>query len=159
MALTTDIALSLEAAIDTVDELGSTAIRRTIAQTERLNDGDGGGQAKRIYSDQANVAGGANGNLNLYTVGTTPGGGFRKVKALAIRVTAGSLVVGGGNWAGATALFADATDKIRLGAGQTLLLVASSGDGWAVGNAAGALNLVAGAAGATYEILIVGTGA
>ena len=160
MALTTDISLSLEAAIDTVDELGSTAIRRAIAQTERLNDGDGGGQAKRLYSDQVQIAGGANGNLNLFTVGTTPTGGFRgKVKALVIRVTAGALVVGGGNWAGATALFADASDKIRLAAGQTLLLVASSGDGWTVTNAAGALNLVAGAGGATYEILIVGTGA
>ena len=140
MGLTTDIALSVDAAIDTVDELGSTAIRRTVAQAARLPDGDGAGQARRVYADRVTLAAAATGHLDLYTLGTTPSGGVVKVRALVVRVIAGAITLGGGDWIAG-------------------LLTAAAGDGWNVPSAADELQITAGAAGATYEILIVGTGA
>ena len=158
MGLTTNVALQIDAALDTDSDLGSTAKRLALGLSARLPDGGGGGQAQKVFGDRRELAGGAHDSLDLYALGTDPTGGFRRVKALAIRATRGTVTVGGGNWAGATALLGGATHTVRLPEGAMLVAVAPTGDGWQVASAsADALKVTAGVGAATYEILVVGT--
>lgn len=160
MGLQTDVALRIDAALDTTVDLGTTCARYGLGLSERLEEGAGSGQAQRVWADAGSISGGDSETLSLTALaGAQPGPGLDAVKVLAIRCLTGQITIGGTGttWAGASALLGDASDTIRLPAGAMLAAVAPSGGGWTVtGGAADDLVLTAGAAQATYQVLVVG---
>jgi len=168
MALASKIVLSITSELTSALDLVESAAPHTIKKTISLATGVAADQADLIFSDQRTLGAGANEDLDLAGVLTDPFGQtvtFAKVKMIYIFAAAANgdyIQVGGAaatqfvNWV------ADATDKVNVCPGGLFLLATPTLAGYAVG--AGASDFLRitnadGAAGATYDIVIIGTSA
>ena len=133
----------------------------------QMLDGTAANKADLIFADQRAL--GASGTENLDLAGglSSPAGDtltFVKVKGIYVRAAAangGNIVVGGAASNAFQGPFAATNDKLNIPAGGYVELVAPVA-GWTVTPGTGDLLLIAnddGAAGATYDIVIIGTSA
>lgn len=168
MALVSKIVLSINATLTNALDLTSPAAAHSIKKTINLATGVAVDQADKIFSDTRTLGAGANEDLDLAGVLTDPFGivmTFAKVKMLYVFADADNgayIQVGGAvatqfvNWV------ANATDIVNVCPGGMLLLATPTLAGYAVG--AGASDFLRitnsdGGAGATYDIVIIGTSA
>ena len=166
MALVSKIVLNITSELTNAQDLTTSAAPHAIKRTISLATGVVADTADLIFSDQRTLGAGLNEDLDLAGVLLDPFGlalTFVKVKMLYVfaAATNGAYIQVGGavatqfvNWV------ADASDKVNVSAGGVLLLAAPNLAGYAVG--AGASDFLRitnsdGGAGATYDIVIIGT--
>ncbi len=133
--------------------------------TKSFGAGTGAGQIDRVFGDARTLSASATENLDL-AGGITDAFGqtitFAKVRGLLISADAGNtndVVVGGAASNAFVGPFADASDKIKIAPGASVLITAPAA-GWTVTAGTGDILLVAnGGSGTsvTYKIAIVGT--
>jgi hypothetical protein len=150
---------------DAID-LGLVSLSLNYTADSRLSNGSGANQAQSFFGDQRTLAASASENLDLSGGLTDVFGAaiaFTKIKAILVKASADNVndvVVGGHGAAAAASFFGDATDKVKVKPGGTMLLIAPDANGYAVTAATGDLLTVANSGagtGVTYDILIIGT--
>lgn len=132
-----------------------------------LTDGTGLNKAQICYHDEITLATGNSTSLDL-SGGVSHAFGaaaFTKIKAIMIcnkETTAGrSITVGAGsNCLANNAIFADVSDKIRVGPGGIFLITDPSAAGIPVTNSTADILTIANACGAdvTYDVVVIGEG-
>ncbi|KAF0129254.1 MAG: hypothetical protein FD152_2211 [Xanthobacteraceae bacterium] len=129
--------------------------------------GTGAGQADKVFSDTRSIPASSNDDLDLTSL-TDPLGAalaFAGVKAIYIEAAAANInevVVGGHDTAAFLGPFADASDKVKLKAGEVLLVTNRTAAGWAVtATTADILRIANGGSGSAvgYSIILVGDSA
>ena len=169
MSLSSTLAMSAFAELNTTLDLGSGKAPQNLARSVQLGSGTAAGQADKVFSDRRTLAASATEDLDLAGVLLDAFGAaitFVKVKGLFISAAAANtnnLVVGAASanqWA--TLLNAAGTITLRPGAG--FCAIAGPADATAYGVTAGTgdlLKVANSGAGTpvTYDVLIVGTSA
>lgn len=147
--------------------VGQPSLQFDLLKLTQLQPGTGTGYADLIYTGTRTIAASSSENLDLSGSLTGPLGStltFVKVKAILIVADAGNtnnVVVGGAGSNTFTGPFADATDKLSIPPGGSLLLT-HPGAGWTVTASTGDILLVANSSsgsGVTYKVMIIGTSA
>lgn len=162
-----DLSAVLQGTYVGTNDLGSVSFTFNKADRHQFTSGTTTGKADKLFSDSRTLAASATENLDLAGALTDPFGAaltFAKVKAIYIKASAANtnnVVVGGAGSATFLGPFADASDKISIPPGGTLMLV-HPGAGWTVTATSGDLLLVANSSSGTpitYEVVIIGTSA
>jgi hypothetical protein len=130
-----------------------------------LTDGNGANQAQAVFSDQRALGGSSNEELDLAGGLTDVYGAtitFTKIKAIFVIAAAANgdnIEVGGSVANGFDAWVGAAGDLVKVRPGGVLALIAAEATAYAVTAGTGDLLKIANAdaAGATYDIIIVGT--
>ncbi|MFD8556623.1 hypothetical protein ACFV1N_04930 [Streptosporangium canum] len=170
MSLQTRLVLSLAAMLTSAQDLASAQVPLDLRHIIRLTDGTAAGQANRIFHDRRTIAASGSESLDLAGGLTDPFGAsltFARIKLMLLIAATGNsnnVVMGGAASNGFATPFGDATDKLVIRPGATLLLAAgeADGSGYAVTTATGDLLAVAnsGAGSAvTYDIVLIGASA
>jgi hypothetical protein len=163
MALDVNLHCKITGLYTSSPDLGSLNFSPTNRAPTNLANGTGSSQANRMYSDQRTLGASASETLDLDALTDVFGASLAFVKIKSIRISAASgntnnVVVGGGDW---TAPFSDATDKLVIPPGGSIMLNAPV-SGWAVTATTADGLLVANSGAGTsvvYDIEIVGTDA
>lgn len=162
-----DLQASLVGSYTATNDLGSVTFSFNEKVRQNFIPGTTTGKADKLFSDTRTLAASATENLDLAGVLTDPFGAtatFVKVKAIYIKAAAGNtnnVVVGGAGSNTFAGPFSDATDKVVIPPGGTVLLI-HPGAGWTVTAATGDILLVANSGagtGVTYDVVLIGTSA
>ncbi|MGC5009747.1 hypothetical protein ACLQ2R_03175 [Streptosporangium sp. DT93] len=170
MTLQTKVIVSMNALLTGVQDLASAEVPLSLRQALVLADGAGAGMADRIFHDRRTIAASGSDSLDLAGGLSDPLGvslSFARLKVLLVRAAAANVnqvLVGGAASNAFAAPFGDATDKIKIPPGGTLLLAAGQADatGYAVTASTADLLLIGnGGAGSsvTYDIVLIGASA
>jgi len=133
--------------------------------SDEIAPGTSTGQANKMFSDERQIAAGSSENLDLAGGLSDPFGvalTFTKIKAIMVIADAandGLISIGGAASNAFVGPFADATDIVKLAAGE-MLLITNLGAGWTVTASTGDILKVAnsGAAQGSYKIVLIGVG-
>ncbi len=145
--------------------LGSVSFAFNQRSLSQVTSGTTVGRSDKLFSDTRTIAASSSENLDLAGVLTDPFGvvaTFGHVKAIYIKASAAnanSVVIGGAPANAFIGPFGDATDKISIPPGGSVLLV-HPGAGWAVTGGTGDILLVGNSgagSGVSYDIVLVGT--
>lgn len=159
MSLTTSLKLTLTATLTKVLDLVTSTAPLSVAKTVTMADGVSANKADSVFSDTRLVS---DGDVDLGT-GTAlkdavgdefSPAKFKLVYIEAAAANAASVVIGG--QAEPLALFVDASDKMSIPPGGVFLYAAPV-DGVAIGNNATDKLKIAGTAGDSFKITIIGT--
>jgi hypothetical protein len=165
--VTADVTAGVRGTYTGVNALGTVTYSFNQSALAQFAPGTALGKADKLFSDQRTIA--ASGTLNLDLAGTLtdPFGTTLtcvKVKTIFFVADAGNtnnVVVGGAGSNTFVGPFADATDKVAIPPGGSLLLT-HPGAGWTVTAATGDILLVAnsgGTTGVTFKVIVVCTSA
>jgi hypothetical protein len=166
MGLKLEILASIIGVVTKANDLTSVESKVNKGKKLKLVTGTGSGQADLHFADTRTLTASSSEDLDLAGGLTDPFGAaltFVKIKAILIVAAAGNandVVIGGAASNAFVGPFADATDKIKVHPGGTLLL--SDPVGWTVTAATSDLLKVAnGGSGTpvTYDIILVGASA
>ena len=133
----------------------------------RLAGGTGADQADRVAFDQSTLATSATDNIDLQTTTFTPGGaalGLVELRAFAIKADSNNednIEVSPGSSNGFTSILADASDKLIVAPGTTVVLVCPKDGKYPVSGTNKVISVTnaSSSATATYSLLLVGTSA
>lgn len=167
MTLQTKLVVSLGATLTGVQDLASAEVPLSLRYAVVLADGSAAGQADRIFHDRRTIAASGSDSLDLAGGLSDPLGAsltFARLKLLLIRAAitnTNQVLVGGAVSNAFTSPFGDATDKIKIPPGGTLLLAAGQADatGYTVTASTGDLLLLANSgagSSVTYDIVLIG---
>lgn len=169
MALSTKIALSVDATLTSALDLTTVSAPVAVRRAVRLLSGTGAGQADKLWSDTRTLAASGTEDLDLAGVLVDPFGAaitFAKVKGLFVAAAPGNTnnVVVGASATLTWAALLNATGTVTLRPGAFFLAVAGAADatGYAVGAGTSDLLKVANSGagtGVTYDIVVIGTSA
>lgn len=163
--LTASVKALITASIAGPIDVGDVRHALTYGPGVTFADGVGANQANKVFADSRNLVASASESLDL-SGGLTDALGLAlvltKVKAIMIHAASANVndvVVGGAAANGFITPFGDATDKVNVKPGGTLLLIAPDATGYAVVAGTGDLLKVANSGAGTavdYDIVIIG---
>lgn len=165
--VTVDITARMQGSFRGTNDLGTPVFPFDFRKLMQLEPGTGAGKADLMFCDERTLAASATENLDLAGSLSSPLGAtltFVKVKAIMVVAAAGNtnnVVVGGAGSNTFTGPFSDATDKLAVQPGASLLIT-HPGAGWTVTASTGDILLVANSSsgtGVTYSVCIIGASA
>jgi hypothetical protein len=130
-----------------------------------LTDGTGADKAKQMFTDQRTLAASATEDLDMSGTLTNAFGttiAFTNIKALVVSASADNtndVDVGGAASNGVISFFGDATDKLSVKPGGTIVLIAPDATGYDVTDSTADLLTITNSAGSTsvtYDIIVIG---
>ena len=164
-ALTAQLLLKLSATGSKALDLDTATDPLAVDYSQLFSSGTGANQASNLFHDSRTLAASASETLDLAGVLANAFGvtlTFTKIKALIVHAASGNtndVVVGGAATNAWVGMFSDATDKVTVKPGGTLVWIAPDANGGAVVASTGdSLQVANGGAGTgvTYDIIVIG---
>jgi hypothetical protein len=163
-----DLRINLAGILSKTSDLGTPKFDINIDEVMRVTQGTGAKQADKMVADTRTIAASSNDDLDLAGSLLDPFGVaavFAEVMAIFVRASAANtnnVVIGGHDTAAFVGPFGDASDKIVLKPGASIMIMDPTATGWAVtATTADILRLANSGAGSTvsYDIVILGRSA
>lgn len=159
-----DITLNLIGTYTGTNDLADVSASVNQRNKMSIASGNGASQADKMFSDTRTVAGSADDDLDLYGTLTDPLGAtlsFASIKAIYIKAgasNANDLSIGPAASNGFLGPWADASDRVKLKAGEVFLITNRAATGWAVtASTADILRVTnTGSGSVTYDIILIG---
>lgn len=168
MSVRGDLRINLALDYTKAADLGTAKFPISIDDVTRVAPGTGAKQADKLFSDTRTIAASSNDDLDLAGSLSDNFGAaltFAEVMAIYVKASAANtnnVVIGGHDSAPFLGPFADATDKIVLKPGASILIKDETAAGWPVtATSADILRLAnsSSGSGVTYDIVIIGRSA
>lgn len=164
MSVELDIAVNIIGTYAGSNDLASVVASIDKRNKMRLSAGAGANQANKLFADTRTVAGSANDDLDLFGSLVDPLGAtlsFASIKAIYIRAAdanVNELSIGPASSNGFLGPWADASDRVKLKAGELFLITNRAETGWAVTASTGDLLRVTntGSGDVSYDIILIG---
>lgn len=168
MSVQGDLRINIDLVLTKAADLGTARFPVSLDDVTRVTPGTGAKQADKLFTDTRTLAASAQEDIDLAGALTDNFGAamsFAEVMAIYIKARAentNNVVVGGASSNAFAGPFADASDKIVLKPGASVLIKDETAAGWAVTAGTGDLLRIANSGSGTsvtYDIVIVGRSA
>lgn len=163
MTLSAKLTVNFQAVLQGSGDLGTPNAPVQLSHEINLASGSGAGQAQKIFADNRTLSGSASENLDFAGALTDPLGQpltFATIKGFIFRAAstnAQDLIIGGAASNGFVGFFGDATDTMAVPPGGILVLIAPGTGKTVTASTGDLLKVLAGAGGANYDVIAVGT--
>jgi hypothetical protein len=164
-SIAASIKLIVDSTLSSTLDLSGASQPLKYSKTYNFTDGTGDDKAQQMFTDQRTLGASATEDIDMAgtlinAFGTTIT--FDNIKALVISAAAGNtndVEVGGAGANGVISFFGDATDKVNVKPGGTIVLIAPDATGYDVTTGTADLLTItnsAGGTGVTYDIIVIG---